>query len=187
MSPEERYRVRATDVLHEGWPPVLRHLIEFPDGRRRQWVEMRLGDGAAVLALTREGRVVLTRQHVVGLDEPAYVLPGGVVEPGETGEDAARRELAEEAGYSAPTLEPLFRYANLPAYSSGSVQLFLCRDAEPIDPTADPVEIIGVELLDIDEAVAMAVAGRFVMSSTAMAMLLLPHVLRSDMRNATMP
>lgn len=48
----------------------------------------RFTDGGPVIALTREG------------DWPLYVLPKGGVEDGETYEEAARREIEEEAGLS---------------------------------------------------------------------------------------
>ena len=48
----------------------------------------RAADGQALIALTREG------------DWPLYVLPKGGVEEGETFEEAARREIEEEAGLS---------------------------------------------------------------------------------------
>lgn len=182
---EPPYRILATETLHDGWPPVRRHLLEFPDGRRRQWIAFEFGDGAAVAAITRAGKLVLTRQRVVGIDEPAYVLPGGVTNEGESFAETARRELLEETGYRANVVEPLFRYVNLPSYSSGWVHLFLALDVEPATPSADPVEVMGVELFDIGEAVAMAMDGRFAASSTAMAVLALPHALAARGRDGS--
>lgn len=51
-------------------------------------VVVRVQDGQALVALTREG------------DWPLYVLPKGGVEEGETLEQAARREIEEEVGLS---------------------------------------------------------------------------------------
>ena len=51
-----------------------------------------LRDGRAVVALVREG------------DWPAYLIPKGGVEAGEAIEAAARREIAEEAGFTRLTL-----------------------------------------------------------------------------------
>ncbi len=61
---------------------------------------------AVSVAIVRDGRVLLVRrgrQPAKGL----YAFPGGRVEPGETLEEAARRELLEETGLTAGTLEPL--------------------------------------------------------------------------------
>ena len=62
---------------------------------------------ALVLAL-RDGRVLVARrgenaEHLPG----AWEFPGGKIEDGETPEEAARRELAEETGLVAARVEPL--------------------------------------------------------------------------------
>src|SRR5687768_13882520 len=81
---EEAMKIVSSERLYEGWPPVARHLVEFEDGRQRHWVSLNFPDGAAVLALTPDRKLILGRHHVIGLDEPTYILPGGALEPGET-------------------------------------------------------------------------------------------------------
>lgn len=59
------------------------------------------GFGAGVLCVSPKGRVLLIRR---GHDEENFAehwsLPGGKADQGESSEDAARRELTEEVGYS---------------------------------------------------------------------------------------
>ncbi len=52
---------------------------------------------AGVLALDRAGRLLLHRRTDTGL----WSTPGGALEPGETLEETARRELREETGLDA--------------------------------------------------------------------------------------
>jgi len=58
-----------------------------------------------VLALTPTGEVLLVRQFRPGPERAILCLPGGLVDEGETVEDAAVRELREETGYAAGSLE----------------------------------------------------------------------------------
>jgi 8-oxo-dGTP diphosphatase len=55
----------------------------------------------------RDGKVLVARRDDDAHQGGRWEFPGGRVEPGEDPEAAARRELAEETGLSAPRLEPL--------------------------------------------------------------------------------
>jgi len=166
-------RVVDSQHIYTGWPPITQDTVEFRDGLRKKWITVHFGEGVAVLALTPEHKLILTTQHLLGALEPVYVLPGGVVHRGESLEEAARRELLEETGYNAQHLEFLFRYNNMPAFSRGWVSLFLAEQVTPTQHVPDPNEIMGVELLDLAQAVEMAVRGEMKTSSTTMGVLLL--------------
>jgi 8-oxo-dGTP diphosphatase len=61
---------------------------------------------AVSVALLRDGRVLLVRRGRAP-GKGLHAFPGGRVEPGETLEEAARRELHEETGLAAGVLAPL--------------------------------------------------------------------------------
>jgi len=65
--------------------------------------------GAIVACVDRAKRILLVKQ-TGGPYAGAWVLPGGRVEPDEPIEDAARRELLEETGLVADSLEPVAVY-----------------------------------------------------------------------------
>jgi ADP-ribose pyrophosphatase len=71
---------------------------------------IRTHDYAAVLALTVDGRIPLVRQFRPAVEARSLELPSGLMEPGETPEDAVRRELLEETGCRADRLVPLARF-----------------------------------------------------------------------------
>jgi len=173
---EHPMRIVDSKPIYTGWPPITQETVEFEDGSRKEWVAVHFGEGVAVLALTQDGKLILTKQQLLGALEPVYVLPGGVVHQDETLEEAARRELFEETGYRATQLEFLFRYNNMPAFSRGWVHLFLAQGVVPVPHTPDPREIQSVELLDVPRAVEMAVSGKLKTSSTTMAVLLLQQL-----------
>jgi ADP-ribose pyrophosphatase len=64
-------------------------------------------DYVSVLAITTSGKVLLVRQFRPAVEEFTLELPSGHIENGENAEEAARRELLEETGYSAEKLELL--------------------------------------------------------------------------------
>jgi len=77
----------------------------MPDGSVSEWdVHDPSFATVAVLALTDDDQVVLTRQFRPGPGEVLWELPGGVVDDGEELEEAAARELLEETGYQAASV-----------------------------------------------------------------------------------
>jgi 8-oxo-dGTP pyrophosphatase MutT (NUDIX family) len=62
--------------------------------------DLRLRRAARLIVLDPAGRALMFRYDVPGRD-PFWVTAGGECEPGESFEDAARRELVEETGFTA--------------------------------------------------------------------------------------
>lgn len=89
-----------------------KHLRMVTEGRW-EYVERVGVDLAAILvAVTRERRLLLVEQFRIPLGSPVIELPAGLVGDshelrGEAVETAARRELLEETGYRAETMEIL--------------------------------------------------------------------------------
>ena len=66
-------------------------------------------DYVTVLAVTADGRIPMVRQYRPAPEREMLELPSGHVDPGESPEAAARRELHEETGYRASRLRLLGR------------------------------------------------------------------------------
>ncbi|HEX3349720.1 MAG TPA: NUDIX hydrolase [Acetobacteraceae bacterium] len=87
---------------------------------------------AHVVALTEDDEVVLVRQYRHAVGATLLELPGGMVDPGETPIDAARRELMEEAGYAAETLVPVAALFTNPATHTNCLHTFAARGARRV-------------------------------------------------------
>jgi len=130
--------------VHSAWRRIEDVTFELPDGRVQTFALKREGTVVSVLALSREGLVILARQYRPGPDAILDELPAGGIEPGETPEDAARRELREETGYVPGRLVSLGQPLEC-AYSTITRYAFLALDCVLAGPLRlDPSEFIEV-------------------------------------------
>ncbi len=104
-------------------------------------------DACAIIALRGEGdddeELLLVKQYRDPVDAYLWELPAGRVDSGETAFDCARRELAEETGYSAKDWEYLGGFYSSPGFASEFIYVFLATDLEMADdpPQGDEADL----------------------------------------------
>jgi ADP-ribose pyrophosphatase len=150
---------RHVHVDEEDWPGV------------GTWEVVRPLDAAAVLAITPGGDAVLVRQFRPPVRDHLLEIPAGLLDvAGESPEECARRELFEETGFRAASIEPLTTYVASPGHSSERVHVFLARTEAA--PEAGPERGIEVVLRPLAELADEARAGLLPDPKTALAVLL---------------
>ncbi len=118
------------------------------------------GDWVNVIALTADDRVVLLRQYRAGTDRVELEIPGGLVDPGEEHGAAARRELAEETGYTAARWRHLGSTSPNPAIQGNRLHTWLALDATLTEaPSPDEGEALEVSTAPLAEVTAMLRTG----------------------------
>lgn len=165
-------KVTRSHSLRELWPPITEDEIELPSGTRTNWVRLRFGDSAAVLPVTEDRRVVLTREYRHGLGRVALALPGGSAENGETPEACARRELLEETGLRPKRLLHMYSGNSLTGYLEGTLHLFYADGCTATGQAPDPEEVVSLEYLTPTRALDLARRGEFESTNLALAILL---------------
>lgn len=127
---------------------VLEHTLE--DDRRI--VTLTLRDWVVVAAEDEAENLVLVHQHRFGVDATTLECPGGVIDPGESPVEAARRELVEETGYDADALEPLGVLHPNPALHGNVAHFFHARGARRVGEPLGGHEDTRVALVPLRDA-----------------------------------
>lgn len=115
--------------------------VELEDGRksRREVVSHRGAVG--VLAVLPDDRLVLVRQFRKAVERHCLEIVAGLLEPDESAEECARREMLEETGYGIDSISKLGTVALSPGYSTECIQLFFaCLEPNPNPQALDEDE-----------------------------------------------
>lgn len=146
--------------------------LELPDGTQVTYDLVKHAGGAAVLPIDKEGKVILIRQYRNSVDQEVFEIPAGLREPEDTtGECCARRELEEEIGYQAETLEFIAQVYGCIGVSNEKTDIYLAEQLMPCERHLDPEEFIEVYHFELQEAVKMIQRKEIIDAKTVIAIL----------------
>lgn len=130
--------------------------LRFSNGEERTYERMKpVGRHAVMMVpITESGDILLIREYAAGTENYELGFPKGLIDPGETAEQAAVRELKEEIGFGANNLTYLKEVIVAPTYFSSRMTLFIAQDLYPERLQGDepePLEIVRWPLAQAEE------------------------------------
>jgi ADP-ribose pyrophosphatase len=135
--------------------------------------EVLIHPGSVVLLpFVDSNHVVLVENHRWSIGQALLELPAGTREPGEDPETTARRELAEETGYTAGTLRKLAEFYPSPGILTELMHLYLATELRPGPQQLDATERLTPVVLPWDEAIRRAVSGEIRDAKTLVGLLM---------------
>ncbi|WP_119821744.1 NUDIX hydrolase [Halalkaliarchaeum desulfuricum] len=152
---------------------VRRDEVTLPDGTDTDYHYVDESPAVVVLPFTPEGDVVVIEEWRQAVGRVNRGLPAGSVDEGDSDlETAARRELAEETGYEADSLEHLTTVEPTNGIANSLHHHFLARECEPTaDRGLDFNETIRVETTDYADLLSGVVDGHLRDGRTALAVM----------------
>jgi ADP-ribose pyrophosphatase len=119
--------------------------------------------GVAIVAVDRDEHVTLVRQQRIGAGGPLLELPAGMLDPGESPLESARRELREETGLHGGQWVELASFFTSPGYCDERLHLFHATDLEQGEASpegTEEIEVVRVPLAEVPSLVAEVEDGK---------------------------
>lgn len=142
------------------WIRVIEHQVITPAGTPGIYGTVHFRSASAgVVAIDSEGCTWLVGQHRYPLRRHSWEIPVGGVNPGESPQKAAARELKEETGVRATRYMPLLSVDFSTGITDEVGYAFLAWDICPEKAEPDPTELVEVRRLPFAKALDMVEAG----------------------------
>ncbi len=167
----------STERLYSGRVVNLdRDTVRFPDGSLGQLEILRHSGASAVVPFlddpaSDDPRVILIRQFRHAADSYIWEIPAGRLDSGEPPETCASRELEEEAGMRAATLEHLSTIYTTPGFTDERIHLFMASDLTSVAHRREADEFMEVQERRWSEVGRMIRSGEIKDGKTLIALL----------------
>jgi len=151
---------------------IRRDTLRTPDGHETKFDIVEHGGSVIIIPVDADGNILFVRQyrHAAGMD--LLELPAGTRAGDEPHDVCAAREMREETGMEAGTLQRIGYFYLAPGYSTEFMAVFLATDLKPNPLEADADEFLEVQKIPIKEAFQMAERGEMPDAKSLAALLL---------------
>jgi ADP-ribose pyrophosphatase len=146
--------------------------VVLPDGSTTIREIIGTPGAVVIVPLTDDRQVRMVRQYRSAIGKFLLELPAGTLEPNESPEQAAPRELAEETGDRAIHWERLGGFYTVPGICNECIHLFLATGLTPGPTNQERDEFIEVVTLPLNETLAMMKTGEICDAKTIIGLLM---------------
>jgi len=170
---ETPWKTLSTRSIYSNkWISLREDLVELPDKRTTIYGVVTCGHCVGILPFVDPDTVLLIRQYRYVARRVTWEMPTGGVHAGESLEQAAQRELAEEIGYRASRLVPVSTYHTSKSVVDETAHLFLGEEMTKVQVARDETEFIEVRPFPFRLVLEMVLSGEIVDGMTIIAVLL---------------
>lgn len=148
--------LRVDDALLENGAPCQREIVEH--------------SGGACVLYVENDNVLFVKQYRYAYGESIYEIPAGKLIAGENPKIAAARELEEETGIKASSLELLYELYPTPGYTNERIYVYRAFKGEQGRAHLDEGEFLDVEWLPIAQVKEMLKKGEIKDAKTVVAL-----------------
>jgi len=163
-------KIQTLGVLHARSFSADLDEVDPGDGRAKRRLVVRHPSAVVIIPLIAPDQALVVTQYRYAMGRMSIEFPAGKIDPGETPEAAALRELTEETGYRAGVLQKLSVFAPSVGYSTEMIHIYLARDLIRTETKPDEHEIVQVEAIALARLKEMILAGEIIDGTTMLAL-----------------
>jgi ADP-ribose pyrophosphatase len=172
LSVEPWKRLSSKPVYQNRWLTLREDLVELPDGKTTIYGVVTCGDCVGILPFVDRDHVLLIQQYRYVAGRTTWEMPTGGMRPGESFDEAAQRELEEEAGYRAGRLTKIVAYHTSKSVLDETAHLYLAEELQSAQhQPADDTEFIRPQVFPFTTLLRMVMNGEILDSMTIIAVL----------------
>jgi ADP-ribose pyrophosphatase len=150
--------------------------VRFPNGSTGELEMVRHSGASAVVPFLSDPagddpQILLLKQYRSAAEDYLYEIPAGRLDPGEDPADCARRELKEETGCSASSVEHLLTFYTTPGFTDEKIHLFMATGLTEGQSGRETDEFIEVQTFPLSRALEMVGSGEIRDGKTALGIL----------------
>lgn len=167
------FKTIATQEIFQGRVfSVRQEQVQMPNGNLARLDIIDHPPSVLMIPVDENNDIWFIHQYRHPAGEELLELPAGVMEPGESPESCALREIREEIGMSAKIIEKIGGFFMAPGYTTEFLHVFLTRQLQSDPLPGDVDEFIRVERIPVAEAFMKVERGEIRDSKTLAALLL---------------
>jgi len=155
-----------------GWLRVDTEQVDLPNGNRVELPIVRHPGASCIVPFLSEDEVILIRQYRHAAGGTLFEAPAGKLDPDESPENCARRELIEETGYRAGRIEHLSSIWTTPGFTDEVIHLYAAFDLEHVGQRLEDDEVIELIPMALDDALSRVFRGELNDAKSALALVL---------------
>jgi ADP-ribose pyrophosphatase len=133
--------------------------VKLPNGRETTREIVEHEDCVAIVALDDADNILLVKQFRKPVEKDLLEIPAGGIDPGESPEDAVRREMREETGFLPQKVERLGGFYSSPGFCTEYLYLYLATDLVPKPLQAEDTDGITLVRVPLNEIPGLISSG----------------------------
>lgn len=161
----------SRQIYNNRWLSLREDQVALPDGRTSIYGVVTCGHCVGILPFIDPKTVLLIKQYRYVAKRVTWEMATGGIQPGESIEEAAQRELGEEVGYRAGRLKWVSTYDTSKSVMDETAHLFIGEELEELKLDPDETEFIEVRPFPFEQVVQMVLASEILDSMTVIAVL----------------